>query len=78
MIAMILTKTPHDRLVDYREVRRHADFERYIELQHALLDNGVYVHPNQYEPMYLSAAHCKEDIDEVLSRLDETVQHWRR
>jgi len=78
MIAMILTKTPHDRLVDYREVRRHADFERYIELQHALLDNGVYVHPNQYEPMYLSAAHCKEDIDEVLSRLDETVQHWQR
>jgi glutamate-1-semialdehyde 2,1-aminomutase len=77
MIAMILTKTPIDRLVDYGEVRRHADFEHYIELQHALLDNGVYVHPNQYEPMYLSAAHGKEDIAEVLSRFDETVQHWQ-
>jgi glutamate-1-semialdehyde 2,1-aminomutase len=78
MIAMVLTKTPTEHLVDYREVLRHADFERYIELQHALLDNGVYIHPNQYEPMFLSVTHCKEDIDEVLSRLDETVEHWQR
>ena len=77
MIAMTLTRTPLDRLVDYREVRSHADFEGYIEFQHALLDNGVYIHPNQFEPMYLSTAHGKEDIEEVLSRFDETVQYWQ-
>jgi glutamate-1-semialdehyde 2,1-aminomutase len=75
MIAVVLTKSESHRLTNYRDVCAHADFERYIRLQHALLDRGVYVHPNQYEPWYVSAAHRKEDIDEVLDRFDDAIQH---
>jgi glutamate-1-semialdehyde 2,1-aminomutase len=75
MIACILTTAEAGELNNYREVRRSADFARYIELQHALLDRGVYVHPNQFEPMYLSTAHSERDVDEVLGLFDDAVQH---
>ncbi len=72
MISVTLTLEPIDAITSYRQARRYSDVERYIQFQHALLDRGVYVHPNQFEPIYLSVAHCKEDIDEVLSRFDDT------
>lgn len=75
MLSIVLTKTPAERLINYRKVRQHADAERYIQLQHALLDRGVYVHPNQFEPLYLSTAHRKQDIDEVLERIESTIRH---
>lgn len=78
MIAMVLTRTPVDRLANYRDVRNHADRERYIQLQHDLLDRGVYIHPNQFEPMYISTAHGKDDIDDVLERIEDTVRNSLR
>jgi glutamate-1-semialdehyde 2,1-aminomutase len=75
MLSIVLTKEAAESLTNYREVRRHADLERYIQFQHALLDRGVYVHPNQFEPLYVSTAHRKEDIDEALDRFDDAIRH---
>lgn len=75
MLSIVLTKEAAESLTNYREVRRHADLERYIRFQHALLDRGVYVHPNQFEPLYVSTAHRKEDIDEALDRFDDAIRH---
>jgi glutamate-1-semialdehyde 2,1-aminomutase len=75
LIAIVLTKTDVESLSTYREMRSHADFDGYIQFQHMLMDYGVYVHPNQFEPLYLSTAHRKEDIEEVLDRIDEVLQH---
>ena len=58
----MLTKTEVPELANYRDVRRHCDFERYIELQHYMQRAGVYFHPNQFEPMFLSTAHTPADI----------------
>lgn len=77
MISVVLTTGGVDALTDYRTIYDAADREGYIRLQHKLLDCGVYVHPNQYEPIYLSTAHEKEDIDEVLARFDDAVQLWQ-
>jgi len=76
MLSMVLTKIETESLKSYREVRRQADLERYIRLQYALLDRGIYVHPNQFEPLYLSTAHRKQDIDEVLERIDDAFQSF--
>ncbi len=73
MLGLFLTHDRWEALESYRDVRRHCHFERFIALQHALLDRGVYIHPNQFEPMYLSAAHTREDIDEILGRFDDAV-----
>jgi len=75
MLSIVLTRAATETLTDYRKVRRSADPERYIQFQHALLDRGVYMHPNQFEPWYLSTAHRKEDIDEVLGRIDDAIRH---
>jgi glutamate-1-semialdehyde 2,1-aminomutase len=74
LLALMLTKTDVPTLASYRDVRQHCDFERYIELQHFMQRSGVYFHPNQFEPMFLSTAHQPADIAEVLDRLDQGVQ----
>ena len=78
MLSFLVTTGTADPLTDYRAVRRNIDFDRYIRLQHALLDHGVYVHPNQFEPLYLSVAHRREDVDEVLTRFNDTLRDFER
>ncbi len=74
LVSMILTVDHVERLDDYRAVRRHGDFERYIRLEHAMLDAGVYVHPNMFEPLFPSAVHSEADIAEVLNRFEDSLR----
>ncbi len=74
MISTFLTTDAVEALHEYRDVRRHCDFDRYIQLQHFLQRRGVYFHPNQFEPMFLSTAHASSDIGIVLDRFGEAVE----
>jgi glutamate-1-semialdehyde aminotransferase len=74
MISTFLTTDAVEALHEYRDVRRHCDFDRYIQLQHFLQRRGVYFHPNQFEPMFLSTAHTSSDIGIVLDRFGEAVE----
>jgi glutamate-1-semialdehyde 2,1-aminomutase len=71
MISMMLTREDVGPLKNYRDVRRHCDFDKFIRLQHQLQRSGVYYHPNQFEPMFLSTAHSHDDIATVLERLED-------
>jgi glutamate-1-semialdehyde 2,1-aminomutase len=73
MISFFLTTGTNQPLTNYREVRRNCDFEKYIRLQHLMQQSGVYYHPNQFEPMFLSAVHTHEDIAIVLDRFERAV-----
>jgi glutamate-1-semialdehyde 2,1-aminomutase len=73
MISFFLTTGTDQPLRNYRDVRRHCDFEKYIRLQHLMQQSGVYYHPNQFEPMFLSAVHTPEDIAIVLDRFERAV-----
>jgi glutamate-1-semialdehyde 2,1-aminomutase len=70
MISLFLTTGNVESFREYRTVRQHCDFERYIRFQHELQHRGVYFHPNQFEPMFLSTAHSKEIIDDALDRIE--------
>jgi glutamate-1-semialdehyde 2,1-aminomutase len=70
MLSLFLTRRPVEKLIEYREVSAECDFERYIQFQHELQRSGVFFHPNQFEPMYLSTAHQPEDIVSVLERIE--------
>jgi glutamate-1-semialdehyde 2,1-aminomutase len=74
MISLFLTDGSTDRITEYRDVRRHGDFARYIEFQHEAQRLGVYFHPNMLEPMYLSTAHTLGDVGTVLERLDAAAR----
>jgi len=73
MLSLFLMRDGVHELREYRDVREHCDFDRFITLQHAMQRSGVYFHPNQFEPMFLSAAHGPEDIDAVLERFEQVV-----
>jgi glutamate-1-semialdehyde 2,1-aminomutase len=73
MISFFLTTGTNRPLMNYRDVRRHCDMEKYIRLQHLMQLSGVYYHPNQFEPMFLSVAHTHEDIAIVLDRFERAV-----
>ena len=71
LVSVLITTSEVDDLFNYRDVRRHCDFERYIDWQHHLQRAGVYFHPNQFEPMFLSTAHTDEHIAAALERMEE-------
>jgi glutamate-1-semialdehyde 2,1-aminomutase len=73
MISFFLFSDKVEPIREYRDVRRHCDFVKYIRLQHLMQKSGVYYHPNQFEPMFLSAAHTSEDIGIALERLEQAV-----
>ena len=74
MISLFLTTGHTGGLNEYREVRRHGNFDRYVDFQQYLQRSGVYFHPNMFEPMYLSTAHTLEDIDLVLERVAKAAR----
>jgi glutamate-1-semialdehyde 2,1-aminomutase len=71
LLALMLTKNDGDELNNYREVRANCDFDAYIKFQHQMQRAGVYFHPNQFEPMFLSTAHTAADIATVLDRMED-------
>ncbi len=40
-----------------------SDTKRFAEFFGSLLNNGVYIAPSQFEAMFISSAHSKEDLD---------------
>ncbi len=74
MLSMFLTHDDVGPLLNYREVRQNCDFEKFIRFQHQLQRSGVYFHPNQFEPMFLSTAHSHEDIATVLERIEDAAR----
>ncbi|HTI50819.1 MAG TPA: aminotransferase class III-fold pyridoxal phosphate-dependent enzyme, partial [Planctomycetaceae bacterium] len=74
MISVFLTTGTDEPLVNYRQVKTNCDFEKYIRFQHLMQKSGVYFHPNQFEEMFLSAVHTREDIETALEHFEQAVE----
>lgn len=74
ILSLFLTTGKVERLREYRDVRRHGDFDKYIAFQHYLQQSGVYIHPNMFETMFLSTAHKMSDIAIVLERVEDAAR----
>lgn len=53
-------------IASYEDARQYADTERYARFFHAMLDQGFYFAPGQFEAGFVSAAHTDEQIDETI------------
>ncbi len=51
---------------DYDSAKAYAHTERYGKFFHAMLENGVYFAPSQFEAGFMSSAHSDEDIQSTL------------
>ncbi len=49
---------------NYREVKE-CDTEAFSRFWRAMLDRGIFLPPSQFETNFLSAAHSKQDIEEI-------------
>jgi glutamate-1-semialdehyde 2,1-aminomutase len=73
VMGLYLTREPTDSLDTYRAVVQSCDFEGFIQFQHRLLEQGVYIHPNQFEVQFVSTAHQQADLDECLARFERAA-----
>jgi len=49
------------------DVSRHCDLAFFGKFFNAMLDEGVYLAPSQYEAAFMSAAHSDADIDATIA-----------
>ena len=54
-----------DAVTDY-ESATHSDTKQYADYFGYLLERGIYVAPSQFEAMFLSDAHSKEDLERTI------------
>ena len=69
-IGSLLSAFQTGEVVDDYDSARTSDTNAYTEYFWKMLDNGIYVAPAQFEAMFVSVAHTKEDIErtcEVIS-----------
>ena len=58
---------------DYASAKS-ADTEKFNEYFHALLKNGVFIPPSQFECCFLSSMHDGEDIQKTLEAVEEAIK----
>ncbi len=63
MFSMFFTER---EIVDFASVKT-CDLEMFKRYFHALLEEGVYIAPSQFEAGFMSAVHTQEDIDKTLA-----------
>jgi glutamate-1-semialdehyde 2,1-aminomutase len=63
--------TGHDAIHDYRDYCQYADTAKYSRFIHGLLDHGIYMTPSNGLHWIISTAHTTQDVETLLSAVDE-------
>lgn len=71
MIGFFLTDGP---VTDF-DSANESDLVLFKELYQALLKEGIYLPPSQFEGMFLSTKHTKEDINATITAFDNALEH---
>jgi glutamate-1-semialdehyde 2,1-aminomutase len=70
MACMFFTEGPVRNFAE----AKHSDTSRYAKWFHAMLDNGVYLAPSQFEAAFISSVHSNEIIDRTLDAARNAVK----
>ena len=62
-----------EKVVDYSSAKK-ADMIKFKKLFEALLKNGVFIAPSQFETVFLSYAHSKDDIKETITAYEKALR----
>jgi glutamate-1-semialdehyde 2,1-aminomutase len=65
-VGSMLTLFFTDREVTDFESAKTSDLKRFNTFFHAMLNNGIYLPPSQFEVAFISAAHTELDIDKTI------------
>ncbi len=71
MFSMFFTDRVNE-IVDFASVKT-CDLEMFKRYFHALLEEGIYIAPSQFEAGFMSAVHTEEDIDKTLAAVKNAL-----
>ena len=69
MIGFFLTEGP---VTDF-DSANSSDLELFRAMYQALLTEGVYLPPSQFEGMFLSTKHTEKDIETTITAFDNAL-----
>jgi glutamate-1-semialdehyde 2,1-aminomutase len=69
MFGFYFLTEPGAAIIDYPTARQYADTQRYARFFHAMLDQGVYFAPSQFEAAFMSSAHTEADITDTVGKV---------
>lgn len=75
MFGFYFLAEPGAAITDYVTARRYADTACYASFFHAMLEEGVYLAPSQFEAGFLSSAHTEADINATLAATTTALRH---
>jgi glutamate-1-semialdehyde 2,1-aminomutase len=75
MFGFYFLKTAGTVITDYASAKQYADTECYARFFHAMLEQGVYFAPSQFEAGFVSSAHTADDIQATLSAAKHILAH---
>jgi len=64
-----------ENITDYDSARKTSDTDRYARFFHAMLEEGFYFAPSQFEAGFLSTVHTDEDIQRTLAAAGRIFRH---
>lgn len=70
MFQIFFTGEP---VVNYSSAKK-SDMVKFKKLFEALLKNGIFIAPSQFETVFLSYAHSKDDIEETISAYEKALR----
>ena len=70
MFCGYFTDKPVHNLAD----AMHSDRERFKKYFHAMLDQGVYLAPSQFEAGFMSAAHTDQDVEKTVAAASQAFR----
>ena len=59
----------HEKVTDFKSARR-SDTKAFSDYFHAMLNEGVYLPPSQFEANFISLSHTKKNLDFALNKME--------
>ena len=73
MFGFYFLRTAGATIDDYRDAKQHADTARFGRFFHAMLAEGVYLAPSQFEAGFVSTVHGDAEIDATLAAAERVM-----
>lgn len=71
MICVFFTDQP---VLNY-DMAKKSDLKMFNEYFWAMLKQGVYLPPSQFEALFISMAHSKDDLEKTVQAIDNSFKH---
>ncbi len=74
MFGFYFLDQPDSEITDYASAKQHAHVARFARFFHAMLDEGVYFAPSQFEAGFVSVAHGKKEIEQTVEAVGRVME----